>query len=79
MADCRAEVVNALYWDPAIPRHRVTAHVDEGEVTLKGVVDRTYQKSYAEAIVRRVPGVMLVRNEIAVKAAPALQLVASRS
>jgi len=71
MADCRSEVVNALYWDPAIPRDRVTAQVDEGLVTLKGVVERTYQKSYAEAIVRRVPGVIVVKNEIAVTQAPA--------
>lgn len=73
MADCHAEVANALYWDPAIPRDRVIAQVDDGKVTLKGVVERSYQKSYAEAIVRRVPGVIVVRNEIAVTLAPARQ------
>jgi len=66
MADIRAEVANALHWDFAIPRHRVTAEVDHGLVTLRGVVERTYQKSCAEATVRRVPSVIGVRNEIAV-------------
>ena len=66
MADIRAEVANALHWDFAIPRHRVTAEVDHGLVTLRGVVERPYQKSCAEATVRRVPSVIGVRNEIAV-------------
>jgi osmotically-inducible protein OsmY len=56
--DIRAEVANALHWDLAIPRHRVTAEVKGGLVTLHGVVDRAYQKSYAEAIARRAPGVI---------------------
>lgn len=68
MADLRAEVVNALHWDLAVPRHRVTAEVDRGLVILQGVVEWAYQKSCAEAIVRRVPGVIGVRNEIAVRA-----------
>ena len=71
MADIRAEVANALHWDLAIPRHRVTAEVNGGLVTLHGVVERDYQKSCAEAIVRRVPGVIGVRNEIAIRAAVA--------
>ena len=79
MADCRKEVVNALFWDPAIPTDRVTAQVDEGQVTLKGVVERSYQKSYAEAIVRRVPGVIVVKNEIAVGLAPPPQPAAMKS
>ena len=39
MLDIRAEVANALHWDIAIPRHRVTAKVDGGWVTLQGVVE----------------------------------------
>ena len=69
MVDIRAEVANALHWDLAIPRHRVTAKVDGGWVTLQGVVERAYQRSSAEADVRRVPGVTGVRNEIAVRPA----------
>ena len=40
MSDLRAEVANALYWDLAIPRYRVTSEVDHGLVTLQGVVER---------------------------------------
>jgi osmotically-inducible protein OsmY len=69
MADIRAEVANALHWNLAIPPHRVTAEVKGGLVTLRGVVERDYQKSCAEATVRRVPGVVGVSNEIAIRAA----------
>jgi len=67
MADIRIEVANALHWDVAVPRHRVTAKVDDGWVTLKGVVDWAYQRSCAEADVRRVPGVIGIKNEIALR------------
>jgi hypothetical protein len=67
MLDIRAEVVNALHWDIAIPRHRVTAKVDGGWVTLQGVVECAYQRFLAEADVRRVPGVTGIKNEIAVR------------
>jgi len=69
MVDIQVEVANALHWDLAIPRHRVTAKVDGGWVTLQGVVERSYQRSCAEADVRRVPGVTGIKNEIAVRAA----------
>jgi len=69
VADIHGEIANALHWDLAIPRHRVTAKVDAGVVTLNGIVERPYQRSHAEAIARRVPGVTLVKNEIAVRAA----------
>ena len=68
MLDVCAEVANALYWDLAVPRHRVSTKVDGGWVTLQGVVERAYQRSCAEADVRRVPGVIGVQNEIAVRA-----------
>ena len=67
MLDIRADVANALHWDIAIPRHRVTAKVDGGWVTLQGVVEWAYQRSLAEADVRRVPGVTGIKNEIAVR------------
>ncbi len=38
MMDIRAEVANALHWDIAIPRHRVTADVHGGWVTLQGEI-----------------------------------------
>ncbi len=67
MLGIRAEVVNALHWEIAIPRHRVTAKVDGGWVTLQGAVEWAYQRSLAEADARRVPGVTGIKNEIAVR------------
>jgi osmotically-inducible protein OsmY len=63
------EVMNALHWNFAIPRHRVTANVAHGVVTLQGMVEWPYQRPCAEAIVRRVSGVIDVRNEISVQTA----------
>jgi osmotically-inducible protein OsmY len=67
--DIYVEAANALYWDLAIPRNRVLVEVDGGLVTLRGVVERSYQRSCAEEDVRRVPGVIGVTNEITVGAA----------
>ena len=66
MTNIHIEVANALQWSPAIPPHKVTAEVKGGVVTLRGVVDRAYQRSFAEAIARRVSGVVDVRNNIAI-------------
>jgi osmotically-inducible protein OsmY len=73
MTDVGAEVANALHWDLAIPRHQVTAQVDAGVVTLRGVVERAYLRSHAESIVRRVSGVIGVKNNIAVRPAEDLR------
>ncbi len=67
--DIRAEVANALRWNPAIPRDAVIVEAEGGLVTLSGLVERAYQKSYAEAIASRAPGVTGVKNKIAIRAA----------
>ena len=63
--DINSEVVNALFWDSAVP-NSVIATVDQGWVTLRGEVERPYEKSCAEADVLRIPGVLGVRNKIIV-------------
>jgi osmotically-inducible protein OsmY len=69
-ADTVADAVaNSLYWDLALPRHRVVARCDGGWVTLSGTVERAYQRSSAEADVLRVDGVRGVTNAISVVAA----------
>ncbi len=69
-ADAVADAVaNALYWDLALPRHRVVARCDDGRGTLTGKVERAYQRSSAEADVLRVDGVRGVSNAITVAAA----------
>jgi osmotically-inducible protein OsmY len=64
--DVAASVLNALYWDLAVPPDRVCVKFDKGWVTLTGEVDRPYQKSCAEADVRKIRGVVGVTNEIKV-------------
>ena len=61
-----AGVLNALFWDLAVPRDRVSARIENGWVTLAGNVQRPYEKSCAEADVRRVRGVVGVTNRILV-------------
>ncbi len=62
--EVRARVLNALYWDLAVPRHRLNVDVENGWVTVSGMVDRPYQRTCAESDARSVPGVVGVTNEI---------------
>jgi osmotically-inducible protein OsmY len=62
--DVRAQVLNALYWDLAVPRHRLSVDVANGWVTVSGMVDRPYQRTCAESDARSVPGVVGVTNQI---------------
>jgi len=70
------DVLNALYWDLAVPRDRVLAKCENGWVTLTGEVERPYQKSCAEADVRHTRGVVGVTNEIRV--GPMVKIEAAR-
>ncbi len=60
-------VLNELHWDLAVPRNRLRVAFHNGYVILSGEVEWPYQKSCAEADVRRVPGVTAIANEIAVR------------
>ena len=62
--DVRMSVLNALHWDLAVPRHRVSVEVSDGWVTMSGSVDLAYQRSCAEADAKNVPGVVGVINQI---------------
>ncbi len=66
VGDLAVEVLNALHWDLAVPRHRVHARCEKGWVTLTGEVERDYQRSLAEVDARRVRGVVGVTNAITV-------------
>ena len=71
-------VLNALHWDLAIPRYRLKIEVDNGWVTMSGVVDRPYQRTCAESDARAVPGVVGVTNNIRLAAAEQTMLAAGR-
>jgi osmotically-inducible protein OsmY len=62
--DVRLRVLNALYWDLAVPRDRLNVDVENGWVTGSGIVDRPYQRTCAESDAKSVPGVVGVTNRI---------------
>ena len=62
--DVRVGVLNALYWDLAVPRDRLNVGVENGWVTVSGMVDLPYQRSCAESDAKSVPGVVGVTNLI---------------
>jgi osmotically-inducible protein OsmY len=62
--DVRSRVLNALHWDLAVPRNRLNIQVEDGWVTLSGMVDLPYQRSCAEFDALHVPGVVGVKNQI---------------
>ena len=62
--DVRVRVLNALYWDLAVPRDRLNVDVENGWVTVSGLVELAYQRSCAESDAKSVPGVVGVTNRI---------------
>ena len=62
--DMRMRVLNALHWDLAVPRDRLNVDVENGWVTVSGLVDLPYQRSCAESDAKSVPGVVGVTNRI---------------
>ncbi len=62
--EMRARVLNALYWDLAVPRDRLNIDVEDGWVTVSGMVDLPYQRSCAESDAKSVSGVTWVTNLI---------------
>ena len=62
--DVRMRVLNALHWDLAVPRDRLNVDVENGWVTVSGLVDLPYQRSCAESDAKSVPGVIGVTNLI---------------
>lgn len=48
--DVRVRVLNALHWDLAVPRDRLNVDVENGWVTVSGLVDLPYQRSCASSM-----------------------------
>ena len=62
--DLRMRVLNAIHWDLAIPRDRLNVDVENGWVTVSGMVDLPYQRTCAESDAKSVAGVVGVTNLI---------------
>ncbi len=59
-------VLNAFTWNVAVPEDKIQVGVENGWVTLEGLVDWDYQRRAAEGSVRAVAGVRGVSNLIGV-------------
>ncbi len=62
-AELRGDVLQALMLDSLVP-NTVDANVDDGFVTLKGTVDRQYQRTEAEQVAGNIVGALDVLNAI---------------
>lgn len=62
-------VVSMLAWDASVPKDAVRVKVQNGWVTLEGEVNWNYQRTAAEADVRKLSGVIAVSNNITIKPA----------
>jgi osmotically-inducible protein OsmY len=61
---------HALGWNSAVPADRIDVIVRRGVVTLRGHVDRWYERSAAEGCVASIAGVVSVRNQIQLLSPP---------
>jgi osmotically-inducible protein OsmY len=59
--------LNLLAWDASVPKDAIRVKVQNGWVTLEGSVNWNYQRSAAEADIRKLSGVIAVTNNIAIK------------
>ena len=61
------DVLNELKWEPGVEHEKIGISVDNGVVTLSGLVPSYSQKLLAEQVARRVKGVRAVAEEIEVR------------
>jgi osmotically-inducible protein OsmY len=62
--DIARNAVHAIESQPLVPQDRITVIVSNGWVKLEGRVEWMYEKKVAESVVRNLPGVKGVFNEI---------------
>ena len=64
--DMARAAANAIKWNSAIPQGRLKVEVNDAWLTLKGEVDRDYQRRSAESSVRQLRGIRGITNDITV-------------
>jgi osmotically-inducible protein OsmY len=69
-SDLALAALNALKWDAVIPADKLDVTVSHGFVSLKGEVDRYFQRDAAGRVVQRLAGVKSVLNLITIAAHP---------
>jgi len=63
----REEVCECMVGDPLLDASAIEVQVENGEVTLTGIVTEQSEWHRAESVAEQVHGVKSVRNELAVK------------
>ena len=66
-ADIAQRALQVLSWDIEVPNDKVKVKVEKGVVTLSGNLEWYYQRSAAEADLRKLPGVIGLNNDILIK------------
>ncbi|MCQ6958752.1 BON domain-containing protein [Mucilaginibacter aquariorum] len=66
-AEIATAVVNALKWHSVVPDDRLKIKVEDGNVTLEGEVEWSYQRDSAKSAVQYLSGVKSVFNLITIK------------
>jgi osmotically-inducible protein OsmY len=59
--------VNVIAWNATVPPNQVTVTVDDGWVSLNGIVDTYVQRSAAERAIRSLRGIRGVSNNISLQ------------
>ena len=77
-ADTEAAVLDALIADDRVHVGDIDVDVDDGDMTLRGIVEHPDQRDTAERIVLGVSGVKSVQNTLGVLSQPSADEIAER-
>ena len=66
-AELKTDIENELRWDPSVNAAQIGVTVDKGAVSLLGTVDTEAERWAAEAAAKRVCGVRILAQHLAVK------------
>jgi osmotically-inducible protein OsmY len=63
----RQNILETLYRSTLLDSSKIEVYVDEGRVSLKGSVKTSLEKSYAPQVIRYVPGITEIFNDLIVR------------
>ncbi len=76
--DLARAAVQLLEWNSSIPPDRIKVVVSKGWITLEGAVEWGHQRTAAEDAVRRLTGVLGIRNHVTVRPRPTSETIKTR-
>ncbi len=63
----RQNILETLYRSTLLDSSKIEVYVDEGKVSLKGSVKTSLEKSYAPQVIKYVPGITEIFNDLIVR------------